>query len=80
MAHNNVMAYHILEHSGADLSCKRAYGFVTASRFEKQKKQEIKKDIAEFGQCCGLESGACTFEPKLRKLDQIDIAAPKKDI
>jgi hypothetical protein len=62
------------------VSLVAAYGFVTASRFEKEKKQEIKKDIAEFGQCCGLENGVCTFEPKLKKLNQIDIAAPKKDI
>ena len=62
------------------VSLVAAYGFVTASRFEKEKKQEIKKDIAEFGQCCGLESGVCTFQPKLNKLNQVDIAAPKKDI
>lgn len=50
-----------------------AYGFVTASRFEKQKKQEIKKDISEFGQCCGLETGVCTYDPKIKKLNKQDI-------
>jgi hypothetical protein len=54
-----------------------AYAFVSNSKFAKAKKQEIKKDIAEFGQCCGLENGICTFQPKLDKLNKIDIDAAK---
>ena len=57
------------------------YAYVTNSPFAKARKQEIKKDIAEFGQCCGLENGVCTFQPKLDKLNKINLekdAAKKK--
>jgi len=54
------------------------YAWANGSRFEKEKKQEIKKDMVEFGQCCGLETGVCTFEPKIKKLNQIDVAAKEK--
>jgi hypothetical protein len=49
------------------------YAWTNGSRFQKEKKQEIKKDIAEFGQCCGLETGVCTYEPKIKKLNKQDI-------
>lgn len=53
--------------------------YLSANTFSKLKKQEIKKDKAEFGYCCGLEDGVCTFEPKIKKLNQINIAAKEKD-
>lgn len=53
------------------------YGFLSVTGFAKAKKQEIKKDIAEFGQCCGLEDGVCTFQPKIDKLNKIDLDAAK---
>lgn len=49
------------------------YGYLSVFAFAKARKQEIKKDIAEFGQCCGLETGVCTFQPKLDKLNKIDL-------
>ena len=57
------------------------YGYLSVFAFAKARKQEIKKDIAEFGQCCGLETGVCTFQPKIDKLNKIDLqnnAAKKK--
>lgn len=58
-----------------------SYGFLSVTAFAKARKQEMKKDIAEFGQCCGMESGVCTFQPKLDKLNKIDLNqnAAKKD-
>lgn len=53
------------------------YGFLSVTGFAKARKQEIKKDIAEFGQCCGLETGVCTFQPKIDKLNKIDLDAAK---
>jgi hypothetical protein len=29
--------------------------------------------MAEFGQCCGLETGVCTFQPKIDKLNKINL-------
>jgi len=57
------------------------YGYLSVSGFAKAKKQEIKNDIAEFGQCCGLETGVCTFQPKFDKLNKIDLdkSAAKKE-
>jgi hypothetical protein len=49
------------------------------SKFKKAKEKQIKEDIAEFGQCCGLEDGVCTFKPRLEKLNKIDLDAAKKD-
>jgi hypothetical protein len=49
------------------------YGYLSVFAFAKARKQEIKKDIAEFGQCCGLETGVCTFQPKIDKLNKIDL-------
>ena len=53
------------------------YGFLSVTGFAKARKQEIKKDMAEFGQCCGLETGVCTFQPKIDKLNKIDLDAAK---
>jgi hypothetical protein len=49
------------------------YGYLSVFAFAKARKQEIKKDIAEFGQCCGLETGVCTFQPKIDKLNKINL-------
>jgi len=51
------------------------------AEFNEAKEKEIRKDIAEFGACCGMESGACTYKPKLDKLNKLDIdqSAAKKD-
>jgi hypothetical protein len=49
------------------------------SKFKKAREKQIKEDIAEFGQCCGLEDGVCTFKPRLEKLNKIELDAAKKD-
>ena len=66
---------------GLILGLVGVYGYLSVSAFEKARKQEIKKDVAEFGQCCGMESGVCTFQPKLDKLNKIDLdeSAAKKE-
>lgn len=53
----------------------------TFLNFKAAKEKEIRKDIAEFGACCGMESGVCTYQPKLDKLNKIDLNqdAAKKD-
>jgi hypothetical protein len=48
------------------------------SKFKKARDKQIKEDVAEFGQCCGLESGVCTFQPRLDKLNKIQLDAAKK--
>lgn len=35
-------------------------------------KAEVEKDKEEFGYCCELESGKCTFQPKIDKLNKAD--------
>jgi hypothetical protein len=47
--------------------------------YKKAKAKEIAKDKAEFGYCCGLEDGVCTFEPKLKKINEININAAEKN-
>jgi hypothetical protein len=66
---------------GAILGLVGTYSYLSVSAFAKARKQEIKKDIAEFGQCCGMESGVCTFQPKLDKINKIDLdeSAAKKE-
>ena len=66
---------------GVILGLVGVYGYLSVSAFAKARKQEIKKDVAEFGQCCGMESGVCTFQPKLDKLNKIDLdeSAAKKE-
>jgi hypothetical protein len=49
----------------------------TFSEFKEEKEKQIKADVAEFGQCCGLENGVCTLPARLDKLNKIDAA--KKD-
>jgi hypothetical protein len=44
----------------------------TLAEFKDAKEREIKKDIEEFGHCCELETGVCTFQPKLDKLNKAD--------
>jgi hypothetical protein len=51
----------------------------TFSEFKEAKEKLIKSDVAEFGQCCGLENGVCTFKPRLDKLNKIELDAAKKD-
>ena len=53
----------------------------TYAEFNAAKEREIRKDVAEFGACCGMESGVCTYEPKLDKLKKLDLdqSAAKKD-
>jgi hypothetical protein len=51
----------------------------TFSEFKEAKEKQIKADVAEFGQCCGLENGVCTFKPRLDKLNKIELDAAKKD-
>jgi hypothetical protein len=58
---------------GVILSLVGTYGYLSTFAFAKARKQEIKKDIAEFGQCCGLETGVCTFQPKIDKLNKINL-------
>lgn len=58
---------------GVIIGLVAAYGFLSVTGFAKARKQEIKKDMAEFGQCCGLETGVCTFQPKLDKLNKLDV-------
>jgi len=45
---------------------------VTLAEFKDAKEREIKKDIEEFGHCCGLETGQCTYQPKIDKLNKAD--------
>jgi hypothetical protein len=49
----------------------------TFAEFKEAKEKLIRTDIAEFGQCCGLENGVCTLPARLDKLNKIDAA--KKD-
>jgi hypothetical protein len=51
----------------------------TFLQFKKAKEKVIRADVAEFGQCCGLENGVCTFQPRLDKLNKIELDAAKKD-
>jgi hypothetical protein len=51
----------------------------TFVEFKEAKEKQIKADVAEFGQCCGLETGVCTFKPRLDKLNKIELDAAKKD-
>jgi hypothetical protein len=44
----------------------------TLAEFKDAKEIEIKKDIEEFGHCCGLETGQCTYQPKIDKLNKAD--------
>ena len=44
----------------------------TYAEFRDAKEKEIKKDIEEFGYCCGLETGQCTYQPKIDKLNKAD--------
>jgi hypothetical protein len=44
----------------------------TLAEFRDAKEIEIKKDIEEFGHCCGLETGQCTYQPKIDKLNKAD--------
>jgi hypothetical protein len=52
--------------------------FRTFTEFKEAKEKVIKADVAEFGQCCGLENGVCTFQPRLDKLNKIELDAAKK--
>lgn len=45
----------------------------TFLKFKAAKEKEIRKDLIEFGACCGMESGVCTYQPKLDKLNKIDL-------
>jgi uncharacterized membrane protein YjfL (UPF0719 family) len=51
----------------------------TFSEFKEAKEKLIKADVAEFGQCCGLETGVCTLPARLEKLNKIELDAAKKD-
>jgi uncharacterized membrane protein YjfL (UPF0719 family) len=51
----------------------------TFSEFKEAKEKQIKADVAEFGQCCGLESGVCTLPARLEKLNKIELHAAKKE-
>jgi len=53
------------------------YGFLSVLGFSKVRKQEIEKDIVEFGHCCGLENGVCTYEPKIKKNNKKDLVVHK---
>jgi hypothetical protein len=44
----------------------------TYAEFKEAKEETIKQDKKEFGYCCGLEDGVCTFQPKLDKLNKED--------
>jgi hypothetical protein len=44
----------------------------TLTEFRDAREKEIKKDTEEFGYCCGLETGQCTYQPKLDKLNKAD--------
>jgi hypothetical protein len=44
----------------------------TLAEFRDAKEREIQKDIEEFGHCCGLETGQCTYQPKIDKLNKAD--------
>jgi hypothetical protein len=48
------------------------YFLVTLADFRGAKEKEIKKDKEEFGHCCELETGQCTYQPKLDKLNKAD--------
>jgi hypothetical protein len=56
--------------SGVILGLIVLYSWVkNLNDFTKAKEKLIKEDMAQFGQCCGLEGGACTFQPRLDKLN-----------
>lgn len=50
------------------------------SDYNKAREKQIKEDIAEFGHCCGLQNGVCTYEPRLKKLDQQDSLTKQKSL
>jgi len=50
----------------------------TFVEFKEAKEKLIKSDVAEFGQCCGLENGVCTLPARLEKLNKIELDAAKK--
>jgi hypothetical protein len=50
----------------------------TFVKFKEAKEKLIKSDVAEFGQCCGLENGVCTLPARLEKLNKIELDAAKK--
>jgi hypothetical protein len=65
---------------GAIIGLVLFYAWIkTFSKFKEAKEKQIKADVAEFGQCCGLEDGVCTFKPRLDKLNKIELDAAKKD-
>jgi hypothetical protein len=51
----------------------------TFAEFKEAREKQIKADVAEFGQCCGLEDGVCTFKPRLDKLNKIELDAVKNE-
>jgi hypothetical protein len=44
----------------------------TLAEYRDAKEREIKKDKEEFGHCCELETGQCTYQPKIDKLNKAD--------
>jgi hypothetical protein len=44
----------------------------TLAEFRDAKEREIEKDKEEFGHCCELETGVCTYQPKIDKLNKAD--------
>jgi hypothetical protein len=50
----------------------------TFAEFKEAKEKLVKADVAEFGQCCGLENGVCTLPARLEKLNKIELNAAKK--
>jgi hypothetical protein len=50
----------------------------TFAEFKEAKEKLVKADVAEFGQCCGLENGVCTLPARLEKLNKIELDAAKK--
>lgn len=44
----------------------------TYAEFRDAREREIKKDMEEFGHCCKMETGVCTYQPKIDKLNKAD--------
>jgi hypothetical protein len=62
------------------ISLVGVYGYLAfLGQYKRAKEKQVKEDKAEFGYCCGLEDGVCTFQPRLDKLNKIDLDAAKKE-
>jgi hypothetical protein len=44
----------------------------TYAEYKESIEREVEKDKEEFGYCCGMETGKCTYQPKIDKINKAD--------